>query len=144
DAREHRILLRGSLGDRAVGYDGHAIRAACRDGWRLIDERMNLDLVAEQRLGAQIHRLLQQSTMKIRYPDMPGESGAFHLAKRADRLRERNPRTGAMQRQQIDFARAQACEAVHGGALELRRCKMRWPHLGGDKDIVARHARSAE
>ena len=105
---------------------------------------MHLELVADQRLGRQRHRLVEQRDVEIRHADVARHAGLLDLAQRAERFGQRHLRVRPVQQQEIDLGQPQLHQAVLGGAHELARRKMRRPDLGGDEHLVARHAGGAQ
>ena len=87
---------------------------------------MAFDLIADQRLGRDPRRLLDQRHGEIGNADVTGEPVALDLAQGTERF-ERDLRIGPMQQQQIDLGQAQPRQAIVRGAFQRPRRKMRRP-----------------
>ncbi len=107
---------------------------------RLIDERMPLDLVDDQRFGREFHRVVDQGDGEVRHADVLRQPCSLHLTQRADGIRERNARVGPVDKEEIDLRQAQARQAFRGRALQLASSEMIRPDFGGDEDVAARNA----
>ena len=70
DAGEHLVVLHAAAGDRAVGHDRHAMRAAGGNDFRLVEEWMHLDLVADDRFVGEAHCLVDQRDGEVRHANM--------------------------------------------------------------------------
>src|SRR5262245_26636152 len=70
DARQHRAVLGIAARNRAIGHDRHAVGRAGLPHLRLINEGMQLDLIAYEWLARQPRRLLDQRDCEIRYADV--------------------------------------------------------------------------
>ena len=70
DAGEHLVVLRAAAGDRAVGDHRHPMRATGGNDFRLVEKRMHLDLVADDRLVGEAHRLVDQRDGEVRHANM--------------------------------------------------------------------------
>jgi hypothetical protein len=103
---------------------------------------MQLDLIADERLARERHRFLDQRDGEVRHADVAGNARLLDLAKRAERLGERDARVRPMQQEQIDLGKPQPRQAVLRCAFELARRKVRRPDFGGDKHLVALDARA--
>ena len=143
NAGEHLVAVDAAAGHGTIGDGRHAMPPARRNDLRLVDERMHLDLIADQRLVRQPHRFVDQGDGKVRNPDMACKSHALDLAERAERLAQRDLRVRPVQQQQIDLREPQPRQALLGRALEFARRKVRRPYLRGDEHLVSCDAGSA-
>jgi hypothetical protein len=105
---------------------------------------MVFDLVAHQRFQARRDRLFDQSHDEIRDADVPGHAEFLDMRQRAQRLLQRHVRIWPVQQQQIDFGKAQLCEALLGRSLKIVRREMSGPDLGRHEHLVAPDPRSAQ
>jgi hypothetical protein len=101
---------------------------------------MNLDLVADERLGCKLHGLFDEGNGKVRYPDVASKSCAFDLAQGAERIAQWNLRVGPMQQEQVDFGEPQSRQALLRGTLKIAWSKVRRPDLRGDESLVTADA----
>ena len=144
DAGEHFVVPGIAARDRTIGDHRHAVTAARREHFGLIEIGMTFDLVADQRLRREPVRLLDHGHSEIRNADMPRQPVTLDLAQPAERLRERDLRIGPVQQQQVDLALAQPHQRVANGTLQRPRGEMRRPDFGGQENVVALDARGIE
>ena len=144
DAREQRVPTHAAARHGTIGHGRHPVPAAGRDHLRLIDERMHLDLIADQRLVRKLHGLFDQRDGEVRYADVAGKSRALDLAEGAERVAQRDLRVGPMQQKQVDVREPQSLQTCLRRALEIAGGKVRRPYLRGDKDVLARDACGAQ
>ncbi len=103
----------------------------------LVEIRMILDLIADQRRGTFCHSLLDQPHREIRHADVPRQTEFLGLYKPAQRLLQRYMRIGPMQQQEIDFGHPKPDKAVLGRSQQIVGCEMVGPDLGGYEHIAA-------
>ena len=137
DAGEHGVGLGVAAGDRAVSDDRHIMGPAGGGDLRLVEKRMHLDLVADQRLAREPDRFIDQRDREVGHADMAGQTVLLDPAQGAQRFGQGYQRVRPVQEQQIDLGQAQPGEAALGGMLELMGGEMRRPYLGGQENIVA-------
>jgi hypothetical protein len=70
---------------------------AGRDHPRLVEERVALDLVADQGFGHDPHRLFDERDREVGNADMARKPVLLDLAQRAKRFRKRDLRIGPVQ-----------------------------------------------
>ena len=128
-----------------IGGEGEAVPAAGRQHRRLVEIGVVLALVGDERLARQRHRLVEQRDREVGDADMAGEPGALALGTAPRSL----PRSGMAALGQWIRRRSTASsreppQARLRRALEIAGGEIVRPDLGGDEDLVARHAAGAE
>src|SRR5208282_725831 len=119
DARQHPVVAGAAAGDRTVGDDGHAVPPAGGDHFRLVEEGMALDLIADQGFARRPHRFLDLRHGEVGYADMACEAVALDAREGAERFRQRQLRVGPMQQEQIDLAEAEPRQTRARRAFKL-------------------------
>ena len=101
----------------------------------LVDERMHLDLVADQRFGRHRPGLVQHLRGEIGDADMSGLAVFLGLTQRGDRDLERDVLVVPMDQQQVDVRQLQIGEALVEHLDEICRPQVLLPHLGADEHV---------
>ena len=130
-------FFNAAAGDRAVGDDRHAVPAAGRDHLGLVEKRMHLDLVADQRLARQCTASSTSATVKFETPIWRASPSRLTLHSAPSVSASGILRIGPMQQQQIDLGQPQPHQALLGRAFEIARRQNATARLGGDEDFVA-------
>ena len=142
DARQHFVAGGVAARDRAVGNHGNAGLLAGGDHLVLIEVGVAFDLVADQRLGGRLHRLLDQRHGKIRNANLPHEAFVLQFGHGAQRLGERHARVRPMDQQQVDNIEPQLDQTFLDRTFEVMRRQPLRRHFGADHDLGAQPRRS--
>src|SRR5208282_820540 len=137
DAGQHPVVAGAAARDRAVGDDGHAVPPAGGNHFRLVEEGMALDLIADNWFGGSLQGFLDLRHGEVGYADMTRETLALDAGERAEGFRQRNLRARPMQQQEIDLAEAEPRQTSARGAFKLAGREVRRPDLRGHEDRVA-------
>ena len=120
------VVLDPALGDRTIGDHRHAVARAGLLHLGLVEIGMVFDLVAHQRLRTGRDGLLDQGHGEIRNADVPRQAELLDMRQRAQRLRQRHPRIGPVQQQQIDFGQAAAWSGSPWWNVRDRSARNAW------------------
>ena len=135
---EHLVALDAAARDRTVGNDRHAMLAAGRDHLRLIEERMHLDLIADQRFAG---RALTASsiiaTVKFDMPMWRARPARLTLQSAPSVSLSGMFGFGQCSSRRSTSDRRSLRQAFLGGTFEFARSKMRRPDFRGDENLVA-------
>ena len=135
--RAQRLVLRHlAAGERGVGGNHEVPLHREIDEFLLPEERMELDLVGEDRRERQ--RLAQHPGGDVRDPEVPHQPCLAQLGERAKRLRERDVVVGPVQQQEVDVLDLQPLERslgrradAVGGELVTPQLRLRKSSLRG-------------
>ena len=103
DTGQHLIVTHAAARDRTVGDHRHALLSASSDQRRLVEERMTLELITDQRFAADLHRLFDLRHAEVGDADVTRQSVALGLAQHVDRFGKRQPLARPVQQQKIDL-----------------------------------------
>ena len=98
---------------------------------RLVEIGMVFDLVGDDRLGRQPHRLGERGDREVRDADMARQAAALGVAERAHALADGNGGIGPVDEQKVDLSRARAASdsprpIVCSGAVAKRVAAAPW------------------
>ena len=106
----------------------------------LVQVGMELDLVRDQRRGAQGGSLAHQLDVEVADADVARPAARYGLVQRIDLLGQRRLVAGPVQQQQVHVIGAQPRQAFLDRAQQVGRPVVVHPDLGGQEDLLARHA----
>ncbi len=103
-----------------------------------------IDLVGDQRLGAQMNGLVEQRQGEIGNADMARQTLALGLGQRAQRFSQWHARLRPMNQQQVNMVEAQSLEAGFDRAGKVSLTCIFFRHFGGDEQLIAIDAGCAD
>jgi hypothetical protein len=144
DAFEIGVSRRGAARERAIGRHRDVVLATSSDQFRLVQKRMHLDLVGDERLACKPRRLIEHGAGEIGDADVPGLAVLLGIAQQTNALGQRHLRVVPVNEQQIDEGQIELAKAALDRALEIAGRKLVPIDLGGDEHILARNAGRCE
>jgi hypothetical protein len=120
------------------------VAAACLDHEALVEMRVIFALVGDERLGGELHRLLDHGGREIGDADMARHAATLCERQALQAVAKRDLVVGPVDQQQVDLVEAKALEAGFGGTLQVALADIGEPDLGRHENLVTRHAAMAD
>ncbi len=137
---DDRLLEHRATRDRQVGGEDHVGVVRCLEQLRLREERVVFHLIGHQFGAVHVDRFVELDGGEVAHADAAGLARVAHLSERAQRVAHRHFGARPVDQQQVDVVHLQPLEALTYPLVHGRGRERVEPDLGGDEQLVARHA----